>query len=69
MTAIATAAFWAAALDRAVRTLAQTALATLGADRLDVVTVDWPAVASVAVGAAVLSILTSIAATPPEVPR
>lgn len=58
--------WWAAAIDRAIRTAAQTALATLGADQLDVLAADWPAVGSLAAGAALLSILTSIAFPPPE---
>lgn len=42
--------WWAAAIDRAIRTAAQTALATLGADQLDVLAADWPAVGSLAAG-------------------
>ena len=60
--------FWAVAFDRAIRTAAQAALLTIGADRLDAFAADWRTIASMAVGGAVLSLLTSIAITPPEAP-
>ena len=52
--------FIVAALIRAVRTLAQTAIATIGTTAL-ITEVDWRVVASASALAAVLSILTSIA--------
>ena len=58
--------FWIAALIRAVRTLAQTAIATIGTSAL-IEQVDWRIVASASVLAAILSILTSIATGLPEV--
>lgn len=58
--------FIVAALIRAVRTLAQTAIATIGTTAL-ITEVDWRVVASAAAMAAVLSILTSIATGLPEV--
>ena len=58
-----TAKFWKAAAERAVKTAAQTALATLGASAFDVLTVDWQAVASVSAGGAILSLLTSVASS------
>lgn len=58
--------FWIAALIRALRTLAQTAIATIGTTAL-ITEVDWRVVASTSATAAVLSILTSIATGLPEV--
>ena len=58
--------FIAAALIRALRTLAQTAVATIGTTAL-LHEVDWVMVASASAMAAVLSILTSIATGLPEV--
>ena len=55
---------WArAAAVRAVRTMAQTAIATIGAAAV-LSGVDWPVVASATVLAGVLSVLTSIAGLP-----
>ena len=58
-----TAAFWKAAGERAIRTFAQALLAVLGADVVSVVNVDWPYALGVAVLAALLSVLTSVAAS------
>ena len=58
--------FILAAAIRAVRTLAQTAIATIGTSAV-ISEVDWKLVASASVLAAVLSILTSIATGLPEV--
>ena len=58
--------FLAAAGIRALRTLAQTAVATVGTSAL-LSEVNWIAVASASVLAAILSILTSIATGLPEV--
>lgn len=55
-----------AAAVRAVRTAAQTALATLGTGAVNIIDADWQAVAALAGGAAVVSLLTSIAFPPPE---
>ena len=60
--------FWIAALNRAVRTVAQTAIATIGTAAL-MSEVNWTAVASASVLAGVLSILTSISTGLPEVQR
>ena len=60
--------FIIAALIRALRTLAQTAVATIGTSAL-LSEVNWIAVASASVLAAVLSILTSIATGLPEVDK
>lgn len=58
--------FWIAALNRAVRTVAQTAIATIGTAAL-ISEVNWTAVLSASVLAGVLSILTSISTGLPEV--
>ena len=52
-----------AAAVRAVKTMAQTAVATIGASAV-LTAVDWPVVASAAVLAGVLSLLTSLAGLP-----
>ena len=61
-----TKAFWKAALIRAVRTLCQTAIATIGATAV-LEEVNWIAVASASVLAAILSLLNSVATGLPEV--
>lgn len=58
--------FWKAALIRALRTFAQTAVATIGTSAL-LSDVNWLAVASASALAAVLSLLTSLATGLPEV--
>ena len=58
--------FWIAALNRAIRTVAQTAIATIGTAAL-MSEVNWTAVASASVLAGILSILTSISTGLPEV--
>ena len=61
-----TKAFCKAALIRAVRTLCQTAIATIGATAV-LEEVNWIAVASASVLAAILSLLNSVATGLPEV--
>jgi len=58
--------FWKAALIRALRTFAQTAIAVIGTAAV-LEDVRWWAVASAAALAAVLSLLTSVATGLPEV--
>lgn len=58
--------FWKAAGIRALRTFAQTAVATIGTSAL-LSDVNWLAVASASALAAVLSLLTSLATGLPEV--
>lgn len=57
--------FWIAALTRALRTLCQTAVATIGTAAM-LNEVDWIAVASASALAAILSVLTSITTGLPE---
>ncbi len=52
-----------AATVRAVKTMAQTAVATIGASAV-LTAVDWPVVVSASVLAGVLSLLTSLAGLP-----
>lgn len=58
--------FWKASLIRAIRTVCQTAVATIGTAMV-VTEVDWKYVVSASVLAGLLSILTSIATGLPEV--
>ncbi len=58
--------FWRAALIRAIKTICQTAVATIGTTAL-MSDVNWLMVGSASLLAGVLSILTSIAAGLPEV--
>lgn len=59
-------AFFEAALIRAVRTIAQTAIATIGTSMV-LSEVNWTAVASASVLAGIISVLTSIVTGLPEV--
>ena len=61
MTSYTSKAFWEDAGERAVKTVAQSAVVTIGADAFDVLHADWVTFGSVSLGAGVLSILTSIA--------
>lgn len=58
--------FWKAALIRAIRTIAQTAVATIGTGAL-LNEINWLSVGSASLVAGILSILTSIATGLPEV--
>lgn len=56
-----TRGFWAAAAERAVKTLAQTIVAVVGVAGTGLLSVDWVQTLSVAAAAGLASILTSIA--------
>ncbi len=58
--------FWKCAINRAIRTVAQTAIATIGTNAL-LSQIDWRIVASASAVAGILSILTSVATGLPEV--
>ncbi|NMW88043.1 holin [Mobiluncus curtisii] len=53
--------FWAGAAERAIKTLAQAALALIGTNAVDITRLDWAHILAVAATAAVVSILTSLA--------
>lgn len=64
-----TARFWAQTAERAIKTAAQAAVAAFAitdpnAIGFDVLAADWTAVASLAAGGALLSVLTSIISAP-----
>lgn len=52
--------FWSYAGERAVKTFAQAAIAFMGAGAIGFFEIDWAALASVSLGAAFLSVLTSV---------
>lgn len=56
-------AWWKAAAVRAIKTVAQTAVATIGSSAV-LSAVDWRVVASASVLAGILSLLTSVAGLP-----
>ena len=59
--------FWRAAGIRAIKTICQTAIATIGTSVM-LTDVNWVAVASASALAGILSLLTSVATGLPEVP-
>lgn len=54
--------FWSYSGERAIKTFAQAAIAALGAGSVGLFSIDWSALLSVAGGAALLSLLTSLVA-------
>jgi len=52
--------YWAYAGERAIKTLAQTALATIGVGAVGIFEVDWVNVGSVSALAGIMSLLTSV---------
>ena len=57
------AKFWRDAVERTVRTMAQTLLALLGNQAVNVVALDWGQMLSITVGAGIVAVLTAIVAT------
>ena len=55
-----TAQFWSYSGERALKTVAQAAIAFLGTGTIGLFEIDWASVASVSLGAGLLSLLTSI---------
>lgn len=53
-------AYWSYAGERALKTVAQVAIATIGVNAVGLFDVDWAQVASVAALAGVMSLLTSV---------
>lgn len=53
--------FWNYSLERAIKTVAQAAIAFLGSGSIGLFAIDWTGLASVSLGAGFLSILTSVA--------
>lgn len=53
--------FWSYAGERAIKTVAQAALAFLGSGSIGLFAIDWAGLASVSLGAGFLSLLTSVA--------
>jgi hypothetical protein len=62
--AVLNADFWKAAVERAVKTMCQSLLTLWGAGVLDIIHVDLAHSTSIAAGAAVLSLLTSVVSLP-----
>lgn len=60
MSFLARKKFWARTAERAVKTTAQTAAATITANATGVLDADWTAIGSVSALAGLLSLLTSI---------
>jgi hypothetical protein len=58
-----TKSFWIDVAERTIRTIAQSLLALMGTDALGIVGLDWMQMGSVAIGAGLMSLLTSIVAT------
>ena len=53
--------FLVSAGERAIKTFAQTGLAFLGTGHVGIISIEWGSFLSIAAGAAVLSVLTSVA--------
>lgn len=65
---ISSSKFWLSSLETAIKTAAAAALGVIGADQLlTALSVDWATVGGVALLAAVVSLLTSVAVPSPEI--
>ncbi len=64
---LATKAFWSSAIERAVKTFAQSFLALITAAATNILTLDWQQGVTIAGVAALASVLTSIASVSPTV--
>ena len=53
--------FWNYAGERAIKTVAQAAIAYIGSGTVGLFEIDWTGMASVSLGAGLLSVLTSVA--------
>lgn len=53
-------AYWSFSAERAIKTVAQVAIATIGVNAVGILDVEWGQVASVAALAGVMSLLTSV---------
>jgi hypothetical protein len=62
MSSLTTAAFWKATAERAVRTFAQGTLGAISADGIGILDVDWGEAFGIGGLAAVLAVLTAVAA-------
>lgn len=56
--------FWGAAAERALKTLAQTLVALIGANAVSILDLDWANMLGVSATAAIVSVLTSVASAP-----
>lgn len=61
---LATGSFWAGTVERALKTLVQGLIAVLGLGAFNLFSFDWKTVLGVGLGAAVLSVLTSLVSGP-----
>lgn len=59
-----TRTYWLAVAERSLKTAAQALLLFVGADRFDWLAFDWSRAAAVAIGAIVVSVLTSLVSAP-----
>lgn len=59
--------FWKAAVIRAVRTMAQTAIATIGTSTVILSDINWLNIVSASILGGILSLLTSVATGLPEI--
>jgi len=61
MSVYATQAFWAGAVERMIKVFASALLGAIGTGTVGVFDIDWPAAASIAAMAGIVSLLTSVA--------